>query len=328
MIENDKQLRQTREELTHLEEDLISLQRELYAVNPERFHLMAEAYIDHIMELRNQIDEYIGIKIYQDKLQGIWLRLIGPSIQLGSASASILANTIENFRKSIRSIAAILKGEKPYLKGGVSKGVERSCDLVIIGLMPGSMRVGLGLPPEHQLNLLAKEEDPAVKAINAFMDVASWASELEISPEMPSSIANLPSKDYVLRQVMNIAPSKKLPIDSIEFSGTLVHLPKLPILTKESRSRLYDAIAKEKGAEYMEEIGTIREIDLDTLKFYLRERPENKPQIHCEVSEDMIDDAKAALGEKVKVAGSVKRDVSGRITLLKAKTLEILSEDV
>ncbi len=66
MIKNDKQLRQTREELTRLEDDLISLQRELYSVNPERFHLMAEAYVDHIMELRKQIDEYIGIKIYQD----------------------------------------------------------------------------------------------------------------------------------------------------------------------------------------------------------------------------------------------------------------------
>lgn len=327
MIIDDKQLKQTREQLAQLEEDLISLQREVYPVNPDRFHLMAEAYIDHIMELRKQIDEYVGIKIYQDKLEGVWLRLIGPSIQLGTASASILANTIENFRKSIRSIAAILKGEVPYRKGGVSKEVEKSCDLVIIGLMSGSMRVGLGLPPERQPDLFTKEEDPAIRAINTFMEVASWASALEVSPEIPSSIANLTSKDYVLRQVMNIAPSKKLPIDIIEFSGTLVHLPKLPVLTKESRSRLHDVIAKEKGAEYMEAIGTIREIDLDSLKFYLRERPQNEPQLHCEVSEEMIDDAKAALGEKVKVAGSAKRDVSGKITLLKVKTFEILTEE-
>lgn len=327
MIENDKQLRQTREELVRLEEDLISLQKELYVVNPERFHLLAEAYIDHIIELRKQIDEYIGIKIYQDKLEGLWLRLIGPSMQLGTASASVLASTIENFRKSIRSIAAVLKGELPYRKGGISKGVEKSCDLVIIGLMTGSMRVGLGLPPEHQQDLFSREDDPATRAINTFMEVASWASALELAPELPLSVADLPSKDYVLRQVMNMAPSKKIPIDSIEFSGNLVRLPKLPILNRDARSRLYDAITKEKGAEYMEEVGTIREIDLDALKFYLRERPENKPQIHCEVSEDMMDDAKAALGEKVKVAGSVKRDVSGRITLLKIKSLEILSED-
>lgn len=327
MITDDKQLKQTREQLARLEEDLISLQREIYPVNPDRFHLMAEAYIDHIMELRKQIDEYIGIKIYQDKLEGVWLRLIGPSIQLGTASASILANTIENFRKSIRSIAAILKGEVPYRKGGISKEVEKSCDLVIIGLESGSMRVGLGLPPERQLDLLTKEEDPAIRAINTFMEVAFWASALEVSPVLPSSIANLPSKDYVLRQVMNIAPSKKLPIDTIEFSGTLVHLPKLPILTKESRSRLHDVIAKEKGAEYMEAIGTIREIDLDSLKFYLRERPQNEPQLHCEVNEEMIDDAKAALGERVKVDGSAKRDISRKITLLRVKTLEILTDE-
>ena len=144
MIKDDRQLKQTREELARLEEDLISLQREVFPVNPERFQLMAEAYVDHIMDLRIQIDEYIGIKTYQDKLQGVWLRLIGPSIQLGSALTSILTNTIENFRKSIRSITSILKGEMPYRKGGLSKGVETSTDAVIIGLMTGSLGLDWG----------------------------------------------------------------------------------------------------------------------------------------------------------------------------------------
>lgn len=326
MIKDDRQLKQTREELARLEEDLISLQREVFPVNPERFQLMAEAYVDHIMDLRTQIDEYIGIKTYQDKLQGVWLRLIGPSIQLGSASASILTNTIENFRKSIRSITSILKGEMPYRKGGLSKGVETSTDLVIIGLMTGSLRIGLGLPPERQFGLFDVHEEPVVKAIDTFMEVASWASTPELTPVLPASISDLPSRDYILRQVMNMAPSKKVPVDMIEFSGTLVHLTKMPVLTKGARLRLRDLITKEIGAEYMEAVGTIREIDLDTMKFYLRERPENEPSLHCEVSEEMIDDAKNALGEQVKVAGTVKRDKAGRINLLRVKALELFSD--
>ncbi len=323
MISDDRQLKQTREALNRLEEDLISLQREVYPVNPERFHLMAEAYVDHIIQLRSQIDEYIGIKAYQDKLQGVWLRLIGPSIQLGSASASILTSTIENFRKSIRSITSILKGEMPYRKGGLSKDVETSCDLVIIGLATGSLRVGLGLPPERQISLFDTHEEPVVKAIDTFMEIASWASSPEISPALPASISELPSRDYILRQVMNMAPTKKLPVDTIEFSGTLVQLPRAPLLTRGARSRLRDVIAKETGAEYMEAIGTIREIDLDKKKFYLRERPENAPPLHCAVSEEMIEDAKSALDERVTVAGTVKRDELGKVILLKVKTLEI-----
>jgi len=327
MIADDRQLRQTRQELTRLEEDLISLQREVLPVNPERFHLMAEAYVDHIIDLRGQIDEYIGIKAYQDKLQGVWLRLIGPSIQLGSASTSILTNTIENFRKSLRSITATLKGEMPFRRGGLSKDVETSCDLVIIGLTTGSLRVGLGLPPERQISLFDTQEDPVMKAIDTFMEVASWASSSDLSPVLSKSIEDSPSRDYILRQVMNMAPSKKLPVDTIEFSGTLVHLPKVPLLTRGARARLRDAIAKEPGAEYMEAIGTIREIDLDAMRFFLRERPGNAPALRCAVSDEMLEDAKAALGEKVKVAGTVKRDKSGVVNLLRVKTLELHDDE-
>lgn len=327
MITDDRQLNQTRQELTRLEENLISLQREVYPLNPDRFHIMAEAYVDHIIELRTQIDEFIGVKAYQDKLQGVWLRLAGPSIQLGSASSSILTSTIENFRKSIRSITAILRGEIPFRKGGLSKDVENSCDLVIIGLTTGSLRVGLGLPPDRQIGLFDAEQEPVVKAIDTFMEVATWASSPELSPVLPASISDSPSRDYILRQVMNMAPTKKLPVETIEFSGTLVHLPKAPLLTRGARSRLRDAITKEPGAEYMEAVGTIREIDLDSKKFYLRERPDNALPLHCAVGEEMLEDAKAALGERVNVAGTVKRDKSGKVTLLKVKSLELYTDD-
>ncbi len=327
MITDDRQLKQTREELTRLEEDLISLQREVYSINPERFHLMAEAYVDHIIELRTQIDEYIGVKAYQDKLQGVWLRLIGPSIHLGSASASILTSSIENFRKSIRSITSIMKGELPYRKGGISKDVETSSDLVIIGLKTGSLRVGLGLPPERQINMFDSQEDPVLKAIDTFMEVASWASTPEPPSTLPASISDSPSRDYILRQVMNMAPSNKLPVETIEFSGTLVHSGEAPLLTRGARARLRHAIAKEPGAEYIEAVGTIREIDLDYRKFYLRERPNNEQPLHCSVGEEMIEEAKSALGERVRVAGSAKKDKAGRITSLKVKSLELAADE-
>ncbi|MBI5640487.1 MAG: hypothetical protein HZA17_08690 [Nitrospirae bacterium] len=327
MILNDRQLTQTREALNRLEDDLISLQREVYPINPERFHLMAEAYVDHIIELRSQIDEYIGVKSYQDKLQGVWLRLIGPSLHLGSASASILTSTIENFRKSIRSITSIMKGELPYRKGGISKDVERSSDLVIIGLKTGSLRVGLGLPPDRQISMFDSHEDPVMKAIDTFMEVASWASASERPSTLPASISDSPFRDYILRQVMNMAPSNKLPVETIEFSGNLVHAGEVPLLTKGARLRLRNAIAKEPGAEYIEAVGTIREIDLDSKKFYLRERPNNEQPLHCSVSDEMLEEAKAALGDRVRLAGSAKRDKAGKITSLKVKTLELSADE-
>lgn len=326
MIINNEQLKQTREQLARLEEDLFSMQKEILPVNPERFYLLAEAYVDHIAELRGQIDEYIGIKACQDEFEGLWMRLIGPSIQLGTASASLLVNTVENFRKSIRSIAAILSGELPR-KGRISKSIERSCDLVIVGLKQGSMKVGLGLPPERQADFLKSAELPAVKAIDIFMEVSSWASSLEEEPVVPLSIENLPYKDFILRQVLNMTPSKNMPIEVIEFSGKLVHMPKTPQLSIGSRIRLQRVIVQKPESQGMEAVGVIREIDLDSLRFYLRERPNNELQLHCEVAEDMIDEVKAALGEKVKLSGIVDRDIKGKIKILKVKIFELISEE-
>ena len=327
MITNDKQLKQTREQLAHLEEDLATLQKEIYAVNPQRFHLMAEAYIDHIMDLRRQIDEYIGVKTYQDELKGLWIRLTGPSIQLGTASVSLLTGTLETFRKSIRGIASALKGEIPR-RGRVSMDIEKSCDLVIIGLSPGSMRIGLGLPPEQQLYLFEKaEEQPVLKALDTFMEVASWASSYDPSLELPSSIANLGLRDFILRQVINMTPSKNMPIEAIEFSGNLVHVAKPPQLTKKSRESLQNIITKKIEGETTEVTGTIREIDLDYLKFYLRERPNNEPNLHCEVTKEMIDDAQDALGVKVKVAGILEHDAVGKIKILKVRNIETVADE-
>ncbi len=184
----------------------------------------------------------------------------------------------------------------------------------------------MGLPPERQPSLYDETEDPVVRAINTFMEITSWASAAKIS-KLPSSIENLSQRDFVLRQVMNMAPSKKIPVNFIEFSGNLVTMIETPLLTKESRIRLHDLLVTETGAEYMEAIGTIREIDLDKLKFYLRERPNDAPQLHCAVNEEMLDEAKAALGEKVKIDGIIERDKWGKVKMLKVKALEIMSDE-
>ncbi len=62
MLTNDEQFRQTQELLEKLEQNLASLKEKILPINPERFHLMAEAYFEHIIELREEIDEYIGIR--------------------------------------------------------------------------------------------------------------------------------------------------------------------------------------------------------------------------------------------------------------------------
>ncbi len=61
MIENDDQLNQTRLAINDLEAAMAALKRDVLPLNAERFAVMAEPIVDHIRELRQQVEEYVGI---------------------------------------------------------------------------------------------------------------------------------------------------------------------------------------------------------------------------------------------------------------------------
>lgn len=83
MIENEEQLTQTRLAINDLESALAALKREVLPLNPERFALMAEPIVDHIRELRSQVEDYVGMTA---ALQ-VWQRhgnVPGPVIDSGA----------------------------------------------------------------------------------------------------------------------------------------------------------------------------------------------------------------------------------------------------
>ncbi len=61
MIENDKQLSQTCLAITDLEAALAALKRDVLPLNAERFRVMAEPVLDHLRELRQEVEEYASV---------------------------------------------------------------------------------------------------------------------------------------------------------------------------------------------------------------------------------------------------------------------------
>jgi len=61
MIENDDQLNQTRGAIADLESAMAALKRDVLPLSAERFAVMSEPVIEHIRELRQQVEEYVGI---------------------------------------------------------------------------------------------------------------------------------------------------------------------------------------------------------------------------------------------------------------------------
>jgi hypothetical protein len=65
MIQNEGQLKLTETQLARLERALAALKAEVYPKSPERFFLLAEAYVDEIRKLRQEIDDFIGLTLLQ-----------------------------------------------------------------------------------------------------------------------------------------------------------------------------------------------------------------------------------------------------------------------
>ena len=61
MIQNDYQLKGTQEALAIMELALAHLRREKSSMHPSKYAVMAEGPIEHIRQLRRQIDEYLGL---------------------------------------------------------------------------------------------------------------------------------------------------------------------------------------------------------------------------------------------------------------------------
>lgn len=61
MIAPDRKLEALREQLARLEHALESLSREIRPTNEQLFRVMAEGYVDHIAQLRLEIDQYLGV---------------------------------------------------------------------------------------------------------------------------------------------------------------------------------------------------------------------------------------------------------------------------
>lgn len=61
MIRDDEDLAIVRKQVAHVENALAALRREFEPRNKDNYRVFAEPYVDQILVLRAEIDEYIGL---------------------------------------------------------------------------------------------------------------------------------------------------------------------------------------------------------------------------------------------------------------------------
>ncbi|HEX3531326.1 MAG TPA: hypothetical protein VH988_30050 [Thermoanaerobaculia bacterium] len=326
-MSQEEDLQQMVEQLTRLYEVLLILGRDIAPQNPILYSVMAEGPVDQIEDLRRQIDETVGLAFLQELRADVWLSIEGDGIEAQNAPSSLLASYLDVVRKGVQAIAEInLQGS---LSTRPTKDLQEACDLQLVALQAGSVRLGLRLPngfEEREHPDLTESQRAASGALAEYLEVASWAvrdgNEQWLSERFPE-----PAKRKVLLgAVKSLAPGKRSSVDSVSLSGRRVPGLGPVTLTRGTKKRLdraLELLVEDRRATYK---GVLREIDLDRRTFLIR-GAETKTVVRCSFPQALSDLAKASLDRLVIVTGAVRHDKRRRDTIdLEVQDLAIASE--
>lgn len=316
-IANDKDLDQALVAQRQLILALAALKREVPA---STFPVLAEGTEDEIRKLRSDIDAYLN-PLADDCM---WIRVTGPTVELGSTPTSIVTMVLDVFRKSIQAVAEYsLRGE---LSTRPSAALKHAVDFRIAGFAPGSLRVALRLPAIDQLSM-ATDELPrtVVAAIEKYVAVARWAAGDAGDDALESTTENIELRRLLLAQVGQLVPRSRGAVETVELSGKFVGSEPV-VLRKITRDRIGRALDRTEAEAVETHTGDLREIDLDKLSFVLR-HPSRIDEIPCSFPENLREVAKSALDRTVRVSGVRTVEAVRRHQPLRVTRLDVLEDE-
>ncbi len=331
MIQNDDQLKVVRDQVTRAESALESLRRDVLPQNVRMYQVMSESCVDTILQLRAQIDAYLGINLIPDNADLV-ISLEGDHVGLGRTSAAVVARFIDAFRRGIQSAVEIVGSVKRQAIGRRrERWVEQICDLPIVGLAPGSVKVMLAEPQEQSL-FSAEHREALRKAIDLLFKGLTWAdpgnAESAVSSFEQESSEN---KQAILAVITQLLPPRSGEVTRVSFLRRATpgrndaHYS--ATLTRESRIRIRSALEKfVPESQFTEMSGVIREIDLDDRSFELRVRENGGDDVRFGYGPELDDSVKEALDCRVIVTGSSEIDRKGKAKLI-ADSIEILNDN-
>lgn len=331
MIRNDNELTIVRDQLARAESALESLRRDVLSKNANLYHVMAESYVDTIVELRGHIDAYLEI-VAVPATADIVISLEGDRVGLGKTSAASVSRFIDTFRRGLQSVVEILESvQRPETSRRRPRWIESICDLPLVGTAPGSVKIMLGEPQAKSL-FKAEEREAFLKALNLIFAGLHWADAGRAeSSNDPFMELKPDTKQALLGLLTRLLPPRSGDIERIGFlrrttdgSGKL----RSATLSRKSRDRIRKEIERlSTDSEFVELEGVIRSVDLDAQTFALRDRPSNEPDLPCEYGHDLQDAVKEGLDCRVIVTGSLETSQKTRKSKLLADSIELLGTE-
>jgi len=327
MITNDEQLNQAVERLGGMYRAMAALRAEVLPVNARNFALMAEGPLDEIRRMQAEIDAYAGVEAAEEYDADVWLRLYGRDIGWPNVATSVLAGTLEAFRKGMQTVAAFIATGQ--VTTGSRLAIRRACDMRVMAFRPGSLCIGLRLPDELDVDFGSnREKSLGHRALVEYLKVAAWVSSEEPLPDLGQQIEQSPKRRVLLSALKPLVPRPGSAVECVEISGRSVPDRRTIRLRREAYRRLVHAMSERPAeAEEVEAyMGRLGEIDLDRRTFTLREVADVRA-VRCTFQDELLETVRAALGRRVRVTGS--RPSKGKYAMgavLRVSQLEVLHD--
>ena len=308
MIENEEQYQQSFTILQRLEAALASLRRRVEPVNPELFQAMAQTYIDEISEIRNEIDEYIGVNAAIEARAPLWFSLEGLGLKSTEISSRLLANWLSKFRVAVQNIAEYIETEQ-LISGRPSADLLSKTDPKLVTIRSGSIKLGIKFPNSYTQGELFQENDNSPtslphKAVDRLLQLVAWVDSDQ--NELPRNLFPDDTETTILaNQIISLVPSKRSVVKTLRFSGALVPHPTSLYVNLEVRPKLQRIIDELTIINEDSVEGVIREIDLDAQRIILRERGPAAPDLKCYLPDDLVPIAEGLLDKLVRVHGKI-----------------------
>ena len=264
---------------------------------------MADIYVRKIVEIREEIEEFIGMSQLLIQQNDINIHIKGPVISYGSVPISIISSYLNSFRKTMQRIYGIVNNIE--IKTKVPSSIAFMTDFRLNAYQPGSINLSLSLP-DKQLGFF--DDMDIYSTLTMYFNMLMWIN----NDSHVSSFIEKVEKEKLERLLINIL--KTLPddkfISSIEFSSNSIKLNGKIYVNSQSRKNVKEkliTLEKESEDEQFECRGRVRELDLDKLTFVVRDLEDSSiKEIKCYLDDNIVDDIRSYLDSDVLVSGIVK----------------------
>ena len=294
--------------------------RESAAGTPNALDTIAQIQYQEIARLRSELDAAMG---FAEEASDLVIALQGPNVGFGVVPSSVIATTLNNVRGAVQTVSAYLTTGRFMSKGRFPESVSRLADFQFAGAASGSVRIKLNLP-ESQTLFPEFDHEPIERSVQLLLQTVGWITSNAAIDEFQLRADDVRLTRLLLTQVRRVIPPRNGIVQRIEFSGRLTSPENRYVLSHTSVGRISDALNEVSTRETrVTERGKLRSVDVDKVAFELRQRPDDKPNLSCDVSEGDLLRALDYLIHDVTVVleGVQEFDTRGRPSRLKVEDI-------